>query len=113
MTRREIGWYPVIQFKKFPAVCEVAHTSPRIGNLYATWLPAAAAWSVPLEGAMPRTSLRSHSVPRVELDHRSREASLRLEQIERLLKPPVRARHSRFLRLVYLLSLGTCSATPQ
>jgi len=62
---------------------------------------------------MPRTSLQSHSVPRVELDHRSREASLRLEQIERLLKPPVRARHSRFLRLVYLLSLGTCSATPQ
>jgi hypothetical protein len=52
-------------------------------------------------------------VSRVELDQRSREASLRLEQIERLLKPPVRVRHSRFLRLVYLLSPGTCSATPQ
>jgi len=39
---------------------------------------------------VPRTNLWSHSVPRVELDHRSREASLRLEQIKRLFKPPVR-----------------------
>jgi hypothetical protein len=102
-----IGSYAVIQFKKFPAICEVAHTPPGIGKLYAARLPAAAAWSVPLEGAVPRASLWSHSVPRVELDHRSREASLRLQQIERLLKPPVRVRHSRFLRLVYLLNLGT------
>ena len=62
---------------------------------------------------MPRTNLWSHSVPRVELDQRSREASLRLEQIKRLFKPPVRVRYSRFLRLAYLLSLGTCSAMPQ
>ena len=40
-----------------------------------------------MEGAVPRASLWTHSVPRVELDHRSREASLRLEQIERLLNP--------------------------
>ena len=69
--------------------------------------------SVPLEGDVSRTNLWSHSVPRVELDQRSREASLRLEQIKRLLKPSVRVRHSRFLRLVYVLSLGTCSAMPQ
>ena len=50
---------------------------------------------------------------RVELDQRSREASLRIEQIDRLFKPPVKVRDSRFLRLVYLLSPGTCSATPQ
>jgi hypothetical protein len=71
-----------------------------IGNLYAARLPAVPAWSVPLEGAVPRTSLWSHSVPRVELDQRSGEASLRLEQVERLLKPPVRGRRPPFLRLV-------------
>jgi len=69
--------------------------------------------SVPLEGAVSRTNLWSHSVPRVELDQRSREASLRLEQIKRLFKPPVRVGHPRFLRLACLLSLGTCSAMPQ
>jgi len=108
----EIGSYAIIQFKKLP-LCEVAHTPPGIGDLYAGRLPAAAAWSVPLEGAVLRTNLWSHSVPRVELDQRSREASLRLEQIERLFKSPVRVRHSRVLRLIYILSLGTCSAMPQ
>ena len=62
---------------------------------------------------MPRTNLWSHSVLRVELDQRSREASLRIEKIERLFKPPVRVRHSKLLRLIYVLSLGTCSAMPQ
>jgi hypothetical protein len=33
---------------------------------------------------------------------RSREASLRLEQIERRFKPSVRVKRSRFLRLTYL-----------
>jgi len=60
---------------------------------------------------VPRTNLWSHSVPRVELDQRSREASLRLEQVERLLKPLVGARRSRFWWLVSLLSFGTCSGT--
>ena len=40
-----------------------------------------------MEGAMPRTNLWSQSVPRVELDQRSREARLRLERIERLFVP--------------------------
>jgi len=66
-------------------------------------------WRVPV----PRTNLWGHSVPRVELDQRSREASLRLEQIERLFNPPMGVRHSRFLRLIYVLSLGTFSAAPQ
>jgi len=52
-------------------------------------------------------------MPRVELDQRSREASLPLEEIERLLKPPVTVRHSQFLRFIYVLSLGTCSTMPQ
>jgi hypothetical protein len=62
---------------------------------------------------VPRTNQWSHCVSRVELDQRSREASSRLEQVERLLKPLWRLRRPRFLRLVYLLSLSTCSATPQ
>jgi len=66
-----------------------------------------------MEGAVPTTSQWSHSVPRVELDQRSREASLRFEQIERLLKPPVKVKHFRLWRFVYLLSLGTCNAMPQ
>jgi hypothetical protein len=97
-----IGSCAIIQFKKLP-LCEVAHTPPEIRNLYAGWLPAAAAWSVPPEGAVPRTNLWSHSVPRVELDQRSREASLRLEHIERLFKPLVRVRPPQFLA-AYLCS---------
>jgi hypothetical protein len=33
-----------------------------------------------------------NNVPRVELDHRAREARLRLERVERLLVPPPAAR---------------------
>jgi len=65
-----------------------------------------------MEGVVSRTNLWSHSVPRAELDQRSREASLRLEEIERLLKPRTRVTHFRFWRIIYLLSLGTCNATP-
>ena len=37
---------------------------------------------------MSRSNLWSHAIPRVELDQRSRQASLRLQQIELLLNPP-------------------------
>ncbi len=42
---------------------------------------------------MPRTNLWSESVPRVELDRRSREARLRFERIDRffILRPTVDA----------------------
>ena len=36
-----------------------------------------------------KPNLLSKSVPRVELDQRSREARLRIERIERLLMPPI------------------------
>jgi hypothetical protein len=65
-----------------------------------------------MEGAVSRTNLWSHSVPSVEIDQRAREANLRFERIERLLKPAARVRHFRFWRLVYLFGLGTCSAAP-
>jgi hypothetical protein len=38
-----------------------------------------------MEDAMARRSLLNKSVPRVELDHRARDARLRLVRIERLL----------------------------
>ena len=45
---------------------------------------------------MPRTNLWSESVPRVELDRRSREARLRFERIDRffILRPTVDAFYS-------------------
>ena len=55
---------------------------------------------------MPRTNLWSQSVPRVELDQRSREARLRLQRIERLLIPRAAVRQSRLRRVLYLFSVG-------
>jgi hypothetical protein len=40
-----------------------------------------------MEDAMARPNLLSKSLPRVELDHRARDARLRLVRIERLLVP--------------------------
>ena len=61
-----------------------------------------------MEGAMPRTNLWSQSVPRVELDQRSREARLRLEQgIERLLLPRDIVKKSWPQRALYLFGAGT------
>ena len=49
---------------------------------------------------MTRMNLWSHSVPRAELDQRSREACLRVARIEELLKSRVTARCSRFWQLI-------------
>jgi hypothetical protein len=62
---------------------------------------------------MSRTNLWSQSVPRVELDHRSREARLRLARIERLLIPRAPVTHSRLRRLLCLLSVGIYRGAPQ
>jgi hypothetical protein len=59
-----------------------------------------------MEGAMPRMNIWSQSVPRVELDQRSREARLRLQRIERLLIPRAAVRQSRLRRVLYLFSVG-------
>ena len=75
----EIGSYAIIQFKKLP-LCEVAHTPPGIGDLYAGRLPAAAAWSVPLEGAVLRTNLWSHNVRPMNEVPASGEMDLKLPQ---------------------------------
>jgi hypothetical protein len=62
---------------------------------------------------MPRTNLWTQSVPRVELDQRSREARLRLERIERLLIPRTTVTHSRLWWLLCLLSVGRYRGAPQ
>ena len=48
-----------------------------------------------MEGAKMTTNLLSKSVPRVDIDQRSREARLRIERIERLLVPRAAVTHSR------------------
>jgi hypothetical protein len=64
---------------------------------------------------MPKTNLWIiRSVRRVELDHRAREARLRLEQIERLMvRPRAAATHSRLRRLLFLLSVRIYRRGPQ
>lgn len=54
---------------------------------------------------MQKVNLWSNSVPRVELDHRARDARLRLERLERLLVP--RAVTNNWLgRALYLFRSG-------
>ncbi len=62
---------------------------------------------------MPRVYLWSKSLPRAELDLRSREARLRLERIERLLLPSAAAQHSRLRRLLGLFRIGIYGGAPQ
>jgi hypothetical protein len=62
---------------------------------------------------MMKTILWSKSVPRVELDQRSRAARLRLERIDRLLLPPAAVTQSRLRRLLGLYSAGKYRGAPQ
>jgi hypothetical protein len=91
--------------------CEAAHTSSGIGELYAVLSPASAGSVRAVEGAMMRTNLSSESVPRVELDQRSRAARLRRERIDRLL-PPVAVTQSRLRRLLCFFSVGIYGGAP-
>lgn len=62
---------------------------------------------------MMRTNQWSKSMPRVELDQRSRAARLRLERIDRLLIPPAPVTQSRLRRLLCLFSAGIYRVGPQ
>jgi hypothetical protein len=55
---------------------------------------------------MLRIDMWNKSVPRVELDQRSRDARLRLEQLERLLAPRAAVARSWLMRVVCLFSFG-------
>ena len=63
-----------------------------------------------MEGVMPKENLWNRSVPRVELDHRAREARLRLERLERLLAPRTAATGAWLRRALYLFSVRSNSA---
>ena len=65
-----------------------------------------------MERAMPRTNLWNRTVSRVELDQRSREARLRLGQLEQLLVAlvAVRRKQARLRRVLYLFRARTALA---
>jgi hypothetical protein len=59
-----------------------------------------------MEGVMPSKNLWNTSVPRVEIDHRVRDARLRLERIERLLVPRAAVTNFWLRRVFCLFRLG-------
>jgi hypothetical protein len=62
---------------------------------------------------MPKTNLWDRSVPRVELDRRSREARLRFERIDQLFIVCATVTPSRLRRLFYLFTVGRYGGLPQ
>ena len=62
---------------------------------------------------MQRTNLWDRSVPRVELDRRSREARLRFERIDRLFIVRATVTPSRLRRLLYFFTVGRYGGLPQ
>ena len=62
---------------------------------------------------MPRTNRWNQSVPRVELDQRSRAARLRFERIDELFIVRPTMTHLRLRRLLYLFTVGRYGALPQ
>jgi hypothetical protein len=59
-----------------------------------------------MESAMLKASLRSKSVPRVELDQRAHDARLRLERIDRMLVPRAAMADFWLRRALCLFSFG-------
>jgi hypothetical protein len=62
---------------------------------------------------MPRNNFPMNNVPRVELDHRAREARLRLEQAERLFRPRPALKYAWLRRLTFILTVRIYTGTPQ
>ena len=60
-----------------------------------------------------RTNLSSKSVPRIELDQRSRAARLRFERIDRLLMLRAAVKISPLKRLLCLFSVGIYGGAPR
>jgi hypothetical protein len=62
---------------------------------------------------MPRTNRWNQSLPRVELDQRSREARLRFEQTDRLFVLNATVTHSWLRGLLYVFTVGRYGGLPQ
>ena len=95
------------------AMCEVAHTSVEISKVLLTPAPASARERPCHGGVMPRTNRWNQSVPRVELDQRSRAARLRFERIDQLFIVRPAMTHLRLRRLLYLFTVGRYGALPR
>ena len=99
MARTEAGSNYARREKKrqHPKMCEVAHTSNRIGKAIRHTAPRSLGSVGDTEGVMPRYDLWwCRILPRIELDQRSREARLQLERIEWLLIPPAAGKRRLF-----------------
>jgi hypothetical protein len=64
-----------------PSVCDVGHAPA--DDEQANWSPSSGSEPPAWRAAMPRNRLEVRVVPRVELDHRARDARLRIERVER------------------------------
>src|SRR5215471_1543490 len=95
-------------------MCEVAHTSLENRQGIADASPGyGSGTDRAMGGVMPRSNLWSQSVPRIELDQRSREARLRFERIDRVFILRATVTHSRLRRLLYLMTVGRYGGPPQ
>lgn len=72
---------------------------PGSGELYGSVALAFAGGIRAVEGVKMTTKLLSKSVPKVDIDQRSREARLRIERIDRLLVSRATMTHSRLRSL--------------
>ena|SRR6266404_326946 len=87
--------------------CEPAHTALELDAISSGSRPWLRSGDVgAMEGVMPSKNLWNTSVPRVEADHRARDARLRLERIERLLVPRAAVANFWLRRVLGLFRLG-------
>src|SRR5271166_2446940 len=86
-------------------LCEAAHIASAYEALSPSCLPANVERLDVMEIAMPKANQWSCSAPRVELDHRARQARLRLEQIEQLIALHEAAKTSWFRRILSRFSV--------
>jgi len=91
------------------AMCEVVHTSVETRAVLLTLLGNV----LRSRSVVARTNLWDQSVPRVELDQRSREARLRFERVDQSFILRATVTHRRLRRLIYWFTVGRYGGLPQ
>lgn len=66
-----------------------------------------------METAMPQANRWNHSAPRVELDHRARQARIQLDLVEQMIVLRPAAGSSLFRRILSHFSLAVVARRPQ
>lgn len=66
-----------------------------------------------METAMPEANRWNHSAPRVELDHRARQARIQLDLVEQMIVLRPAAGNSLFRRILSHFSLAMVERRPQ